>query len=203
MAKEEWERAYGQIDHKKLPWYNIQLPKALLEFVKIINKKDLLLITGCGTGDTVFRLWKKGFKNIIGFDISNNAIKIAQKDYPQIKFYAYKTQDIAQKLGLKNANVADLNVLHHQKHGVEVKKYVDQLKKLSKNLCLAYFYEPDIKEIKSGIKEKEAIYIHDPSQVEKLFEPMKKVKEFRYEMDVAPKMFDKKYIHAVGQIYGK
>ena len=59
-------------------------------FPKYFNKKQNILDIGCGTGRTTISLYKLGFSNIIGLDLSANFIKaaksIALKGKLDIKF---------------------------------------------------------------------------------------------------------------------
>lgn len=47
-------------------------------FEKYINKSDKILDIGCGAGRTTINLYKLGYKNIIGVDLSTNLIEYAQ-----------------------------------------------------------------------------------------------------------------------------
>lgn len=47
-------------------------------FDKYINKTDKILDIGCGAGRTTINLYKNGYKNIIGLDLSTNLIDYAK-----------------------------------------------------------------------------------------------------------------------------
>lgn len=49
-------------------------------FDKYINKEDKILDLGCGAGRTTINLYKEGYKNIIGLDLSTSLINYAN-DY--------------------------------------------------------------------------------------------------------------------------
>ena len=51
-------------------------------FEKYINKEANILDIGCGAGRTTINLYKNGYKNIIGLDLSTNLIEYA-KSYAQ------------------------------------------------------------------------------------------------------------------------
>lgn len=54
-------------------------------FLKRINKNDLILDLGCGSGNNLFQIRKQGF-NIIGADFSQNLIEILLKDRNEIVY---------------------------------------------------------------------------------------------------------------------
>lgn len=67
-------------------------------FKKYIKNNSKILDVGCGTGRTTIYLFEKGFKDIIGIDLSTKMIKIAKEKYPKINFESidvldYKTDD--------------------------------------------------------------------------------------------------------------
>ena len=48
-------------------------------FNKLFKKTDSILDLGCGAGRTTLALYKQGFENILGIDLSETAIKNAKK----------------------------------------------------------------------------------------------------------------------------
>ncbi len=52
---------------------------------KYLNKKDKVLIVGCGTGREIIGLKKLGFNNLVGVDISPDMIREAKKLLPDVK----------------------------------------------------------------------------------------------------------------------
>ena len=48
-------------------------------FEKYLSKSNFILDLGCGTGRTTIPLFKQGFKNIIGVDLTPEMIEEAQK----------------------------------------------------------------------------------------------------------------------------
>ncbi|MFR6018314.1 MAG: class I SAM-dependent methyltransferase [Paraclostridium sordellii] len=53
---------------------------------KYLNKKDKILDIGCGAGRTTIGIYKLGYKNIIGIDISNKMIEKAKQNFDNIRF---------------------------------------------------------------------------------------------------------------------
>lgn len=49
-----------------------------------VEKSALILDAGCGSGYVVSELYKEGFKNVFGFDISESGINLAKKTYNDI-----------------------------------------------------------------------------------------------------------------------
>lgn len=48
-------------------------------FEKYLHKEDHILDLGCGTGRTTFPLYKSGFRNIVGVDLTSEMIEEAKK----------------------------------------------------------------------------------------------------------------------------
>ncbi len=93
---------------------NERLTKAVFDTVSLAGK--VVLDVGCGDGAYTYRyLTKSKPKQIIGFDISNEAIKAAQKKYTGIKnvvFYSGDIYNLEQKH--TKADIAIVRgVLHH------------------------------------------------------------------------------------------
>lgn len=60
----------------------------IMNLLKLFNisQDALILDAGCGGGYVMSEIYKKGFKNIYGFDASRAAIKIACKNYEALNF---------------------------------------------------------------------------------------------------------------------
>jgi SAM-dependent methyltransferase len=74
--------------------YTSQMLEILLEF-----KSDTVVELGCGLGGNLFMLQKNGFRNLEGYDLSENAIKNLQQ-YSKIKKYdiIFKQCDLNNKM---------------------------------------------------------------------------------------------------------
>jgi len=71
-----WNKAYENVDTKKLGWYE-DYPEPSLQLIKKCNldKDAILLNVGVGVTTLIDELIKLGYKNIIGSDISSSAIE--------------------------------------------------------------------------------------------------------------------------------
>jgi len=78
----ESQEAVEQHKKENLKGLDSQEKKILNEYLK---KGAKILDLGCGAGRTTFPLFKMGYE-IIGVDLSNNLIKLAKEEYPQINF---------------------------------------------------------------------------------------------------------------------
>ena len=72
--KQEYERmADVEMDH----WWYQTLHSQVLNILEAVfpTKNISILNAGCGTGGLLLRLQQKGYKNILGFDLSESAVK--------------------------------------------------------------------------------------------------------------------------------
>ena len=121
----------------------------------------------------VRRLPKKGFTNILGTDVSLNAISTAQKRFPKISFECIATEDLHKKLSEKTNVIDWLNL--HQIQPELLDNYLKSLNKISKSLLLAYFYDSQRSDSQKSIITGELIYNHQPSKVANVLDKMKKI----------------------------
>lgn len=92
------------------------------------KKSKKIIEIGCGYGQILYLLKKKGFKNLTGLDLNIQAISFIKKEFKFIKAYhgsALKI-DIKKKYDIVICN----GVLHHTN---SLKKGIKELKKISKN----------------------------------------------------------------------
>lgn len=195
--KTRWNEIYRDYPPSKLPWYGLPFIKHVSKFLKGLNKSDLLIVSGCGVGDTVNILYKKGFTNLLGTDISSEAIDIAKKRFPHLNFRCIVTEDLYNFY--KNANVIDwLNL--HQINPEILPSYLKSLSKVSKSLLLVYFYDPLWPVVRESII-KGSVYNHDPQMVSNLLSPLKKIKEFSFDMGINKKFGEEHRFKALAQVY--
>jgi len=74
--KEHWNKVYSNTDVSKLGWYE-KVPQPSIQLIEKCNlKKDsVILDVGTGTTGLIPYLLEKDYNNIIGLDISEEAIK--------------------------------------------------------------------------------------------------------------------------------
>ncbi|TXT57095.1 MAG: hypothetical protein BAJALOKI1v1_1880003 [Promethearchaeota archaeon] len=99
VDKEYWERTYEKKELSRIPWHSDDPPirlKELIEKGDVKVGKALDLCSGAGT-NSIF-LAKKGF-DVIGIDISEEAVKIAKE--------RAKEDNVAEKCQFLSANVLE------------------------------------------------------------------------------------------------
>jgi len=127
------------------------------EIVKNLNKNIKILDIGCGVGDLEAYLFNKGFNNIVGVDISKNALKIAKQKTPH---YIFRQQNIEKSLPFGNKKfdvVFCIEVLQHITNPVFVMK---EMLRVGKNIiitCPNGFWT-EIRPITKG-------YLQDPNYI--------------------------------------
>jgi 2-polyprenyl-3-methyl-5-hydroxy-6-metoxy-1,4-benzoquinol methylase len=77
---------------------------------KFSNPKESVLDVGCGYGNLEKILFKKGFKNVVGIDVSKPSLEFAKKNYP----FKFLQMDVCRRLKFGNKSfdwVVSLEVL--------------------------------------------------------------------------------------------
>jgi len=77
-----------------------------------ISPGDRILDLGCGDGLDIQILHKKGYKKIIGVDISQKLLALARKRNPGVRFLRASAEKMPFKNGIFDAVLAD-SVLYH------------------------------------------------------------------------------------------
>lgn len=98
---------------------------------ELVTKKKKLTILdyGCGTGRYIEELLKLNPYKIIGTDISDYAIKIAKKRFPNSKFYVVGGDE---KLPVKSANVDFVLAADVIEHIFDVTNFLCEVKRVMK-----------------------------------------------------------------------
>jgi len=86
-----WEM-YAEEIHEK--WGRISNDYQVLSAIIDKYKPASILDVGCGSG-RLFRLYQeKGISDVIGIDISEKALKLAKKDFPNVKTMKMRLEDM-------------------------------------------------------------------------------------------------------------
>jgi len=96
---------------------------------RVMPYKGKVLDFGCGTGRYIEELLKLNPYKIVGIDISDSAIKIAKKRFPNPEFYAVGGDE---KLPLKSANVDFVLAADVIEHIFDVTNFICEMKRVMK-----------------------------------------------------------------------
>ncbi|MEK6858410.1 MAG: methyltransferase domain-containing protein [Nanoarchaeota archaeon] len=199
---EKWNKVYKNRPPTELPWYGVPFLEHIRPFLDTLKKSELIILVGCGVGDTVDKLHKEGFTNIIGTDISSEAIEKAKKRFPHLSFKYIGTEQLSKE-NYREANVIDwLNF--HQIQPELIAAYLGSLAKISKSLYIAYFYDPQHPYSRSSMVTGDLVYNYEPQQVANLLKGIEKTQESVFYVEpkkVVGRLGDK--LRAVAQIYRK
>lgn len=90
-----------------------KVPPAKAEVLKEISwKGKTVLDAGCGTGELLYLISKKGAKQVLGIDYSKEAIDVAQETYHE-KNLSFECTDISEIKGKKFDVITTLGTLEH------------------------------------------------------------------------------------------
>ena len=107
--------------------------------VKVLNKEDIVLDIGCGSGK-ITSLISPYCKNITGLDYNQKLIALAQQKYSNIKNLNFISEEISEFIKNNNKKY-DLVVCSHLiEHIVDFEHLLKDLKKISSRL---YIETPD------------------------------------------------------------
>lgn len=136
------EVAYEEMFLNELthPWYTVTRNMMLNTLKKNIGKNAKILDAGCGTGGTMIRLHKEGFKNVTGIDKNPLALKFCKKR-GLIKIKISSIDKIDFPKNSFNAIIC-MDVLYHV--GVNHKKAINEFNRILKPGGLLYMQEPSL-----------------------------------------------------------
>lgn len=81
LSKEYWSSRYNE---KDMPWDAGTVTLPIKEYVdQLKNKRLKILIPGVGAGHELIYLYENGFKNVYGLDLSEEPLRLFQKNNPQ------------------------------------------------------------------------------------------------------------------------
>tara|TARA_Y100000310_G_scaffold285257_1_gene308599 strand:+ start:1650 stop:2387 length:738 start_codon:yes stop_codon:yes gene_type:complete len=88
---------HQKIKSKEDIWHKFIEKPIIINFLKEEIKNKKVLDLGCGSGVFVKKIISLGAKNVKGFDLSSELIKIAKKENPDIDFYVGNAQNTSFK----------------------------------------------------------------------------------------------------------
>lgn len=143
MQDKKQERKYFDRFTAEKPWNAFTektYDKVASLFARLVSpkKSDRIIDMGCGTGEFTNKL-NQHFKNVEGYDISENCILTARKRYKSIKF---EVKDI-ESTKLENGSVDVLvycGVLHHF---TNIEKVIKEAKRILKKDGKVFIFEPN------------------------------------------------------------
>ncbi|MBL7723562.1 MAG: class I SAM-dependent methyltransferase [Chitinophagaceae bacterium] len=115
------------VDDKSYSSYS--LPRYLVPYFKDSDKELHILDIGCGLGQTLGYLNKKGFRNLYGIDINDESISICRKNGLEVE-KINDTREFAVKTDRKFDRIIMSHVLEHIKKEdmidtlIHIKKYL-------------------------------------------------------------------------------
>lgn len=115
------------VDDKSYSSYS--LPRYLAPYFKDTDKELHILDIGCGLGQTLGYLKKKGFRNLYGIDINDESISICRKNGLEVE-KINDTREFAVKTNQKFDRIIMSHVLEHIKKEdiidtlIHIKKYL-------------------------------------------------------------------------------
>ena len=124
-TKRIWDNKFKK--NIKNQQFNYFIKKELAAFLKFLNKKDKLLDLGCGSGDKTNYLFNQGF-NVVGLDSSREAIKYAQKIFPNLNFY--RQDAISTKFNSNSFDAIASIALFHCLLKEDRNKYVKEVNRI-------------------------------------------------------------------------
>jgi SAM-dependent methyltransferase len=196
-----WNEVYSKGD-SEYPWTGIQFSAEAIKFIEILDKKEKIIVVGCGTGESVNTISEMGYVNVIGSDISSVAISHAKLKYPNI-FISAPTEELYMNKDLIGSNVFDwLNL--HQIMPVDMVNYIYSICRISNKICISWIYHDGQEEFKKSYVHDLYIYFHRPDYVESVFLKNHFKLESQSNFDFTSNTKSKDIIHsAVTQIYTK
>ena len=196
----QWNKIYDEMPPDALPWYGLAFPEEINDYLATLDKSRLMLVPGCGNGNTVDRLRQSGYQNLIGTDISPSAIRNARSRFKGIDFSVMATQDLSDYFQGGSANVFDwLNL--HQIDPKNLESYLNSLGSVSNALIIAWICDEG-EQRPSYMAQASIVYNHSPEHVERILSGvMTRTTEFKFSFSTNPKAKEERTHHAVGQIY--
>lgn len=152
--------------------YNSSYDEWLNKYIHLLEKNSLIIELGCGRAYCSNYLLKKGFKNIIACDFSEEVLKIVNKENPLLKTLLF---DMSKGLPFDNNSIniiiADLS-LHYFDSTTTVFIFDEIYRVLKKDGCLIARVNAtnDKFHIPNNAKEIEKNFFYDGNIYKKFFD---------------------------------
>jgi len=134
-----------------------------------LSKDSLMLDAGCGGGYVIGELYKRGYKNVWGFDASLSGINVAKKNYNDLmhRLYVYNAynKNLPEPFPKNNyAIILSIEILEHLYNPIEYLKNVNYWLKQDGVFIISTPYHGYIKNLAIALANRFDKHL-DPSQV--------------------------------------
>ena len=201
---EIFEEYYSKTPFRKVLWNQLEEKEIYKTLKKLGVPENFKIVSlGCGTGQKEIYAANKGYKNIVGVDISRAAIEkaklLAQEVGTTIKFHAENILTLGQSEILKNIQEPDLVLDWMSFHSVEEKyrrQYVETIEAINPKWILVRTFSKKDSDYLRTKKSKlplgiEGMYkrFFDISDLKKLFSKFIPIINFDTKEIIDPKRF--------------
>ena len=125
----------------------ISIEEIFNQFLNSLDKKQAVLEIGCNIGLKLSILEKMQFKNLYGLEINKNALEVARKNHPNIKFFNSSIEEFNPN-GYEFDLVYTSNVLIHINPSI-LDQIIKKIINLSKKFIFGYeYFSENLEEIK-------------------------------------------------------
>ncbi|UCG56532.1 MAG: glycosyltransferase [Phycisphaerales bacterium] len=135
---EKWDKLYSDYETREPPHHLLELGNEIIQSLNgVVKKTDAILEAGCGSAAQSLAMYRAGYRNIVLFDFSENALRVArqmfEKENPGIRTIQgdLAEEDASEQFDL----VYNCGVLEHYEK-VDRVKLLEGMASRSRNLVL-------------------------------------------------------------------
>ena len=161
-----WDDFYRDNEVEKMPWFEKNLDEDMREAIESHSLTDgKFLDLGTGPGTQAMQLTKLGFE-VVGSDLSDNAIKRARDLYPETY---YVVDDILNSKFKDNQFdfIFDRGIFHIFEQD-KIPTYLNQINRILKKNGLLFLKCMSVEE--KGMEDDKGPYLYSKEQLEDIFE---------------------------------